>query len=185
MLEGSLQLARLGMPQLVFVTGAEGMGKSALVSFFLNRHASDDRLLLSWGACEEGCSDARPRQPVLDAIARLSLGVNAESLRDGMSAWESSASANSLEGASAMELCHVLDALSASRCLVLALEDVQWADKATIDFLSSIARRTSAARILILATYRPEEAAAAFRCWPALISSCSCVGCAAKFPSAR
>ncbi|WP_218511374.1 AAA family ATPase [Variovorax sp. dw_308] len=174
-LEDALRLARLGMPQLVFVTGAEGMGKSALVSFFLDRHASDEGLLRSWGACEEGCSDTRPCQAVLDAMARLSIGMDAESMRDALSAWEASlfgsgvgraagdagtrtASAKLIEGASAMALCQLLDTLSASQCLVLVLEDVHRADRATVDFLSSIARRTSAAKLLILATYRPEEA---------------------------
>ena len=57
------------------------------------------------------------------------------------------------------EITNALEALSAETPLVIVLEDLQWSDPSTIDFLSGIARRTSPARLMILATYRPSEAA--------------------------
>ena len=42
--------------------------------------------------------------------------------------------------------------------LVLFVDDVQWADLATLDFLSYLARRISGERILLVFTYRREQA---------------------------
>ena len=41
----------------------------------------------------------------------------------------------------------------------LFLDDLQWADASTIDLVSSLARRTNSARLMIVATYRPGDAA--------------------------
>jgi len=41
--------------------------------------------------------------------------------------------------------------------LVLVLEDLHWGDYATLDLLSSLAQRRDAARLLVLATFRPVE----------------------------
>ena len=60
-----------------------------------------------------------------------------------------------------------LEALSQEVPLVIVLEDLQWADPSTIDLLSAIARRTSRARLLVIGTYRPAEAA---RMAPALLA---------------
>src|SRR5690349_25167699 len=41
--------------------------------------------------------------------------------------------------------------------ILLVLEDVHWSDAATLDLLSSLARRDEPARLMIIATYRPME----------------------------
>ena len=55
------------------------------------------------------------------------------------------------------ELTDALEALSERTTLVLHIEDLHWSDPATIDWLSSFARRRELARVLIVATYRPGE----------------------------
>lgn len=55
------------------------------------------------------------------------------------------------------EIAEVLEALTVEVPLVLVLEDLQWSDYATIDFLTLLATRQGPARLLILASYRPEE----------------------------
>jgi predicted ATPase len=60
------------------------------------------------------------------------------------------------------ELTSALEVLSQETPIVLALEDLHWSDPSTIDLLSSIARRTAPARLMILATLRPEETTACF-----------------------
>ncbi len=47
--------------------------------------------------------------------------------------------------------------LASPRPLLLVLEDVHWASRATIEALAAIARRIDRARVLIVATYREEE----------------------------
>jgi predicted ATPase len=50
--------------------------------------------------------------------------------------------------------------LSASRPLLLLFEDVHWAAESTLDFLTYIAPRLSAGRLLVAITYRTNEVSA-------------------------
>jgi predicted ATPase len=56
------------------------------------------------------------------------------------------------------ELAEVVEALTVQRPLVLVLEDLHWCDGATLDWLSYVARRRVAARLLVIGTYRRTEA---------------------------
>ena len=58
------------------------------------------------------------------------------------------------------EPAEALETLSLRHPLVLVLEDLHVADHPTVDLLALIARRPEAARLLLLGTYRPEEARA-------------------------
>jgi predicted ATPase len=54
---------------------------------------------------------------------------------------------------------------------VLAVEDVHWADEASLDVLRYLVRRISELPVVLLLTYRDEEIAASTRCgscsvWP-------------------
>jgi DNA-binding SARP family transcriptional activator len=49
--------------------------------------------------------------------------------------------------------------LAAQRPLVLLLDDLQWADAPSIDLFFHLSRHLSRSRILLLATYRPEDVA--------------------------
>jgi hypothetical protein len=55
----------------------------------------------------------------------------------------------------------LFEALATERPFVLVLEDLHWADFATIDLLSALCRRRSSANLLLIATYRPEDLATA------------------------
>jgi DNA-binding CsgD family transcriptional regulator/tetratricopeptide (TPR) repeat protein len=52
-----------------------------------------------------------------------------------------------------------LVAIAAPHALLLILDDLQWADAASLDLLSYVARHQSAARILVLGAYRAGEVA--------------------------
>jgi adenylate cyclase len=54
---------------------------------------------------------------------------------------------------------NVLKALAAKQPLMLVLDDLQWADGASIDLLFRLGRRIGESRILIVGTYRPDEVA--------------------------
>ncbi len=54
-------------------------------------------------------------------------------------------------------LATAVQRLASPRPLLLVLEDLHWASRATIDALAAIARRIDRARVLIVATYREEE----------------------------
>jgi tetratricopeptide (TPR) repeat protein len=52
---------------------------------------------------------------------------------------------------------HVLKALAEKSPLVLVLDDLQWADRASISLLFHLGRRIEESRILVLGAFRPEE----------------------------
>jgi predicted ATPase len=55
------------------------------------------------------------------------------------------------------EFADAVEVLTATRPLLLVLEDLQWSDPSTLDLLSSLARRRGAARLLVIGTYRPAD----------------------------
>jgi len=57
------------------------------------------------------------------------------------------------------QLGNVLRVISGSQPLLLTLDDMQWADAASIDLLVHLGRRLEASRILVVCAYRPEEVA--------------------------
>jgi tetratricopeptide (TPR) repeat protein len=50
---------------------------------------------------------------------------------------------------------------AAARPLVLVLEDLHWSDHSTIDLVTALARRSEPNHLLLVVTYRPQDAAAA------------------------
>src|SRR5262249_28645899 len=55
------------------------------------------------------------------------------------------------------EVAEAVEVLTATRPLLLVLEDLHWSDYATLDLLTYLARRPGPARLLLLGTYRPVE----------------------------
>src|SRR5262249_54812338 len=58
------------------------------------------------------------------------------------------------------ELTHTVEAISSDSPLVLKLEDIHWSDASTLDWLAHVARRPEPARLMVLATFPPANAAA-------------------------
>src|SRR3954451_7132290 len=124
-----------GDGRLVLVAGEAGVGKTALVAAL--RERPDARWL--WGACE-GSFTPRPLGPVYDVASQVG-----GSLRD---ACDVDASRQRIFRA-------LLDELTSSDQLtVLCLEDLHWADEATLDVLGFLASRLRGTRLLLVATYR-------------------------------
>ena len=134
--------ARQGDGRLVLVAGEAGIGKSALVEW-LHSDLLDARW--SWGACD-GLFTPRPLGPLFDLAAEL--GGELERL------CRAGAPREDLFGA-------LLRQVSEPQALdVVVIEDVHWADEATVDLLRFLGRRLRDARVLLVATYRDEDLAA-------------------------
>jgi len=134
--------AQLGEGRLVLVAGEAGVGKSALVEQ-LQSDLPDARW--SWGACD-GLFTPRPLGPLLDLASQLG-GELAGLCRAG-------AAREDLFRA-------VLRQVSEPGALnVLVVEDVHWADEASIDLLRFVGRRLRDAPVLLIATYRNDGLAA-------------------------
>lgn len=127
-----------GSGRLVLVTGEAGIGKTALVDAF--RESRPDLRWL-WGACDGGFTP-RPLGP-LHEIATAAGGR----LRDLCS---SDADRNELFAASA-------ELLDGDSPVGIVVEDLHWADEATLDWLAYVARRIGRARALMVATYRDAD----------------------------
>src|SRR5512132_2087054 len=128
--------------RVVLVAGVAGIGKSALVRRFTERHSADARFLL--GACDPLLTP-RALGPLHD-IARQTGGRLAGLLASG----------DSREAVFAA----FLDELDQGRrppVVVVVVEDAHWADEATLDLLVFLGRRMERTRALLLVTYRDDE----------------------------
>jgi len=133
--------ARGGGGRLVLVSGESGMGKTALLEAF-QRQTGRDRWL--WGACD-GLLTPRPLGPLFDIAAQaggeLSALCNDGAVRDRLFT------------------AFLAEIGSPASLTVAVIEDVHWADEATLDLLSFAGRRLGRTRALLLATYRDDELA--------------------------
>ena len=129
--------------QIAAVSGEAGVGKTSLVDAFAARHAKDVRLLS--GACE-ALATPRPLGPLLDMAAGL--GSEIESLL---------ASGPPREQVFAA----FANAIARTRpATVVVIEDMHWADAATLDLLRFVGRRMQRVEALIVLTWRADEVGA-------------------------
>ncbi len=176
-LEELAKAAAAGGGRLVTVAGEPGAGKSTLAAAFLSRvRAHHPRALAALGRAAEHFASAEPYSPFLDALGQL---VRDPASRDRVVAplaaiapsWAAhlpelaaagSARDELLEGRRSRdrmprEFGALVDELVSRQLLVLVLEDLHWADTASIDLLARLVPRIGEQAFLIAATYRPAE----------------------------
>ena len=124
---------------LVWVGGEAGAGKTALLRRFCE--LQDKRARILWGACEP-LRTPRPLGPFMD-VGEAAGGVLADLV---------AASARPYEVARAL-----LEELRGRAPTILVLEDLHWADEATLDVVALLAARIGSAPALVLASYRDDE----------------------------
>jgi DNA-binding CsgD family transcriptional regulator/tetratricopeptide (TPR) repeat protein len=127
-----------GASGLIFVGGEAGAGKTALVRAFCAEARAHARVLE--GACDPLITP-RPLGAIADVAAETGEPLAGLVAR----------------GARAHEVLDALLAELRARPTVLVLEDVHWADEATLDLLRLLARRVAPTGALVLATYRDDE----------------------------
>jgi DNA-binding CsgD family transcriptional regulator/tetratricopeptide (TPR) repeat protein len=136
-LDEALASAAAGHGKLVFVGGEAGVGKTALVRRFCVRSRRSARA--AWGACD-ALFAPRPLGPLADVAAEI--GGELAVLVD--------------RGARAHEVLGAVLAELNRRPTVLVLEDLHWADDATLDLVRLLGKRIHATRGLVLVTYRAD-----------------------------
>jgi predicted ATPase len=175
-LEDRLTQAIRGRLQMVFVIGEPGIGKTALLDVFADRHTAPGELAYALGRCAEHYGPSEAYLPLFDAITRLCRGPHAERflhiLRSHAPSWLAQLPAllddaeletlrrRAVGGTRERMLRELADAIttaSIDKPLILRLEDLQWSDASTLDWLSFIARCTEPARLLIVSSVRPIE----------------------------
>jgi DNA-binding CsgD family transcriptional regulator/tetratricopeptide (TPR) repeat protein len=140
-LAGYAAEARHGDGRLVVLGGEAGVGKTALLERF-QRDLPDARW--SWGACD-GLFTPRPLGPLYDLADQL--GGELLELCD--------------RGATRDELFRALlrQVSGPGPLNVVVVEDVHWADEATMDLLRFAGRRLREARVLLVVTFRDDDLA--------------------------
>src|SRR5690242_17979026 len=121
-LQDTLERVRGGAGELVFVAGEAGVGKTSLLRRFADETGAP-RVL--WGACDP-LFTPRPLGPLLAPAERVGGDLH-ELLREG-------ARPHEVTAALAGELAECPGS-------VFVLDDVHWADEATLDVLRLLARR--------------------------------------------
>jgi DNA-binding winged helix-turn-helix (wHTH) protein/tetratricopeptide (TPR) repeat protein len=176
-LDSCLAKSLQGRRQVVFVAGEAGIGKTKLVDVFHQRAAFRPDLHVARGQCVEGFGGKEPYYPVLEAMGQLFRSAEGspavQLLIKRAPTWliqfpsivkaeQREALQKEILGATRQrmvrEICELLDALTAQNPLILILEDMHWADAATLDVVSALARRREPARLLLLGTYRLADA---------------------------
>lgn len=134
---GAVQRSSQG--HVVLVGGEAGVGKTALLRRFCEEQRGSARIL--WGGCDP-LFTPRPLGPLL-AVAEDAGGEFEKLVASGVMPHE-------VVAALAREL-------RARASTVFVLEDVHWADEATLDVLRLLARRVETVPALIVASYRDDE----------------------------
>jgi DNA-binding CsgD family transcriptional regulator/tetratricopeptide (TPR) repeat protein len=124
-----------GHGRLVFLGGEAGVGKTALAAAFATTATG---VGVRRGFCDH-VTTAEALGPILDALPELA------------------AAADSEMGASRLRLFRTVRGMLAGSPTLLLLEDVHWADEATLDVLRFLGRRLTGAQLMIVATFRSEE----------------------------
>ncbi|MFI7420583.1 AAA family ATPase [Nonomuraea sp. NPDC049684] len=164
----ALARARAGASSTVLVGGEAGVGKTRLISEFIDR-AGEARVLV--GGCLELGTEGLPFAP-FTAVLR---GLVRELGRDGVAALVPGGTTRGLarllpefgepdkDGAEARarlfeQVLGLLERLAEERPVLLVVEDAHWADRSTRDLLSFLVRyQRTAARLMIVVTYRTDE----------------------------
>jgi DNA-binding CsgD family transcriptional regulator len=126
---------------LVVVAGEAGVGKSRLISEFCSSLAYS-RWKIGYGACLEFGS--RPYGPILEVFARIDA-----------SPFELGAASTKQEQVDA--IVDRLATIAAKTALVVVIEDLHWADAATLDLLAYLGTRLQHLRVLAIASIRADE----------------------------
>ena len=168
--------AAAGEFQATLITGEPGIGKSALVHEFLGAAVGRRHDVVASGQCIEGIAGAiEPFYPVLEALGSLCKGPLASTVLRLLTrlapTWAIQLPAvvpaeqrmplrQQLLGTThermLREGCELLESLAADRAIVLVLEDLHWADFASLELFSALCRRRAPARLMLVGTYRPE-----------------------------
>ena len=129
-----------GSGKTVIVSGEAGVGKTSLIRHFTDNLNSDSEIL--WGACDD-LFTPRPLGPVYDIAYQVKSDL-VKKLTAGENRFEIfSLFLNYLQKGSNLK--------------VVVIEDIHWADEATLDLIKFLTRRINRTKSIFLLSYRDEE----------------------------
>ena len=174
-LQAALDRAERGVAAAVFVGGESGVGKTRLLRE-LERLAADRGARVLRGDCAAFGAGELAYAPIAAALRRLGReldpaafdellgpdrGVLAPLLPELSAtepARETPAGSEALAQARLFgQLRALLDRLAGEALVLFAIEDIHWADRSTLEFLSSVLQGLRDERLLLVCTYRSDE----------------------------
>ena len=122
--------------RLVLLGGEAGVGKTSLVGLLASRVGPDVTVRRGFG---DNVATPSPLGPVLDALPELTVAIEETT------------------SATRPRLFREVRARLAERPTLLVLEDVHWADEATLELVRFLGRRLDGMPLLAVATFRDDE----------------------------
>ncbi|MEU6374611.1 AAA family ATPase [Streptomyces sp. NPDC046909] len=168
-LNEALARAAAGEPQALLIGGEAGVGKTRLVEEFATAACRQDAVV-ALGGCVEIGADGLPFAPFSTALRNLrrelpeemaaaAAGQEEELARLLPELGEAPSGRHDEQSmARLFELtARLLERVAADRTVVVALEDLHWADASTRHLLSYLFRTLRTGRLVVLATYRADD----------------------------
>jgi DNA-binding SARP family transcriptional activator len=175
-LEEAYEQAGAGRGRTVLISGEPGIGKSRLMQEFASRRQAEALVLVSTGHRD---MQTAPYQPIIEAlrsairasypwleVSPCCLSEAAQLLPELRTLYPgltppAAGQDVQVRGRLFEALSNLTLALAAGpNPLLFCLDDLQWADSSTLDWLAYLGRRSADSRLLLVGTYRTEEAGA-------------------------
>jgi ATP/maltotriose-dependent transcriptional regulator MalT len=172
-LEAAFSDAAEGRASIAFVAGESGVGKTRLVDELAARARASGALVLSGDCVELGEGElpyapivtvlralARARDPILSELppaVRVELATLLPELADTARIGSGGSADAAAQSRLFEALLWLLARIGEDAPLVLAIDDLHWADRATRSFLAFLGRSLCRERVLVVATYRSDE----------------------------
>lgn len=182
-LRESFERCRQGKVEHLFVQGASGTGKTALVNHFLDQLRREGEVIILGGRCYEKESvpykafddivDALTRrmrrgEPGTDAILRKELSAvcrlfpvlgRVETIARSVTAQRAEAASPAVRRRGFAAFAGLLATLSEHSPLILFVDDAHWGDLDSAELMIELLQYPVPARILVIITYTTEDAA--------------------------
>ncbi len=172
-LQEAFQRASAGERRLVFMQGEQSTGKSALLDSFLAKVQHSEMTLLRARCVQMSCV-SEPFLPLLEALQRRCHEPNGRLVIERLNhlaptwlyqmlnvlnpdeiAMLQTKVSHINTGRMLREGADFFERLSQNATLILILDNAQWSDEFTLDLLNFLMFRCSAAKLLIIVSYRP------------------------------
>jgi DNA-binding CsgD family transcriptional regulator/tetratricopeptide (TPR) repeat protein len=155
LVQTQLTAALHGAGGLVILGGEAGIGKTSLANDAC-REATQHGALVLTGHCYDG-TNTPPYGPWIELLEQFHSFPDRFPLLSGIPVPDLSRGTS--RAALFSEMGGFLNAIARERPLVIVLEDMHWADTASLDLLRVVARRIATQPIALFMTYRSDEVA--------------------------
>jgi len=153
--------ARHGHGGIVCISGDVGLGKTTLIDAFLDDLIRDGQTFhLARARCSESFTESEPFMPWIEGLSALAEEPTiATIMSKAAPSWhrEITHSGSAVPRSMKRELLDFCKQVTPAHPLIVVIDDLHWADAATIDLLAFMATRLETLRALVIVCYRPVE----------------------------